>query len=97
MPVNTAANATPVITRVTSAAATTTLGSANNTLSRRVMAFFNESTAILYLAWGPGASPTNYTVQIAAGGYYEMPRPTYRGIVTGYWAAANGFVQVTEA
>jgi hypothetical protein len=97
MGVPTSSNATPVITRVTSAAATTTLGSVNNTLSRRVMTFFNESTAILYLAWGPGATPTNYTVQIAAGGYYEMPRPTYRGIVTGYWAAANGFVQVTEA
>lgn len=58
--------------------------------------FFNASTAILYLKYGTGASATSYTVQIAAGGYFAMPQPVYAGQVNGYWAAVNGFVNITE-
>ena len=36
---------------------------------------FRYSTAVLYLKFGFTASETSYTVQIAAGGYYEFPRP----------------------
>ena len=52
---------------------------------------FNDSTAILYLAFTSSAATTSaYTVQIPAGGYYEFPQPVYSGAVTGIWASANG-------
>jgi len=59
---------------------------------------FNESSAILYLAFGgTAASLTDYTVQVAAGGYYEFPSSRfYGGEVRGIWAAANGNARCTE-
>lgn len=93
MPVSTASdNAT--VTRVASSATSVTLKAGGN--GRRSLAIFNESTSILYVKHGTTASITDYTVQIAAGGYYESPQPCYRGRIDGIWAAANGFAQVTE-
>jgi hypothetical protein len=57
---------------------------------------FNESTAVLYLKFGATASLTSYTVQIAAGGYFEFPAPVYTGEVDGIWSAANGFARLTS-
>jgi len=58
---------------------------------------YNESTAILYLAFGPAASLTAYTVQIPANGYFELPGPAiYTGVISGIWSAANGFARITE-
>lgn len=57
---------------------------------------FNDSTAVLYLKFGATASTTSYTVQVAAGGYYEFPQPLYAGQVDGIWAAANGFARTTQ-
>lgn len=81
-------------TRVASSATVVTLKAAN--ASRRSLSIYNESTAVLYVKFGSTATATDYTVQIAAGGYYEMPTPAYTGIVTGIWASANGAAQVTE-
>lgn len=63
--------------------------------------FFNDSTAILYLALANVTATTSvYTVQIPAGGYYELPvsmSGCYRGVVKGIWASdASGAVRVTE-
>ena len=59
---------------------------------------FNESSAILYLAFGTvAASLTSYTVQVAPGGYYEFPATRfYGGEVRGIWASANGNARCTE-
>jgi len=57
---------------------------------------FNDSTQVLYLLFGFTASETDYTVQIAAGGYYEFPLPLYLGNVDGIWASANGNARVTS-
>lgn len=59
---------------------------------------FNESSAILYLAFGSeAASLTSYTVQVAPGGYYEFPGGRfYGGEVRGIWATANGNARCTE-
>ena len=57
---------------------------------------FNDSTAVLYLKFGATASSSSYTVQIAAGGYYEFPRPVYTGQVDGIWASANGNARLTS-
>lgn len=83
-------------TSVASSASDTLIFAANGNASGR--AVFNDSSAILYLAFGTvAASITNYTVQVAAGGYYEFPptRP-FGGQVRGIWAAANGNARCTE-
>ena len=62
-------------------------------------AVFNDSTQVLYLALSTTtASTTAYTVQIAAGGYYELPNQgaIYTGRINGIWASANGNARVTE-
>jgi hypothetical protein len=57
---------------------------------------WNDSTAVLYLKYGTGASASSYTVQLAAGAYYEFPQPVYGGAVNGYWASANGNARLTS-
>ena len=59
-------------------------------------AVFNDSTAVLYLAFdGSVASSSNYSVQLAAGGYYEFPQPALSGKITGIWASATGNARTT--
>ncbi len=58
-------------------------------------AIFNDSTAVLYVKFGATASSSSYTVQIAAGGYFEFPVPVYAGEVDGIWASANGNARTT--
>lgn len=79
---------------VASSTASVSLREANT--SRRAALVFNDSTAALYLKFGATASATSYTVQIAAGGFYELPQPIYTGVLDGIWAAANGAARVTE-
>lgn len=57
---------------------------------------YNDSTAVLYLKFGSGASTTSYTVQIASQGFFEFPVPVYIGEVDGIWASANGNARVTS-
>jgi hypothetical protein len=57
---------------------------------------FNDSTSVLYLKFGAVASTSDYTVQIAAGGYFEFPPPLYMGEVDGIWASANGNARLTS-
>ena len=92
-------NPAAACTNVAAAVADTVLLAANN--SRDGATFFNDSTSVLYLKWGTGASATSFTVRLTAGGYYELPllgngKP-YRGAINGYWASANGACRVTEA
>lgn len=89
-----AATGTP--SNVAGSAASVTVLAANP--NRKGAVVYNDSTAVLYLllsAAGP-ASLTNYTVQLPAQSYFELPPPVYTGIVLGIWAAANGFARVTE-
>jgi hypothetical protein len=68
--------------------------------SRKLLSVYNDSGQVLYLKFGTEASPTSYTVQVAAAAYYELPNHpthgTYLGVITGVWAAANGYARVTE-
>jgi hypothetical protein len=76
-----------------SASSVTVLASNANRLGASV---FNDSTAILYLdTTGGTASATNYTVQIGASAYFEMPFG-YTGAITGIWASATGSARVVE-
>lgn len=63
---------------------------------RKGATIYNDSTAILYLLNGDRpATSSNYTVQVGANNYYEVPF-TYAGPVRGVWASANGNARVTE-
>ena len=91
--------ATGTITSVNDAATSTTVLASNS--SRKGACFFNDSTSILYLALSnTTASTTVYSVQVPAGGYYELPvgqGGVYTGIVVGIWSAdSSGAVRVTE-
>ena len=84
---------TATLANITSSASNVTILAAGAHAGGR--AVFNDSTAVLYLKFGATASATSYTVQLAAGAYYEFPQPVYSGQVDGIWAAANGFARVT--
>jgi len=56
---------------------------------------FNESGVVLYVKFGATASATDYTVAIAASGYFEFPQPVFSGQVTGTLASGTGNAQCT--
>lgn len=72
-----------------------TLFAANGKATGRSV--WNDSAAILYLAYGgTAASATNATVPVAANGYYEVPPNFFGGVVTGILATGTGNARVTE-
>jgi hypothetical protein len=81
------------LANVASSGSSVTLFAAGSNANGR--AIFNDSTAVLYLKFGTTASATSYTVQLAAGAYYEFPQPVFAGRVDGIWASANGFARTT--
>jgi hypothetical protein len=91
---NISGSSTSSVTSVASSATNVTLLASN---SNRVSAMiYNDSNQRLYIKFGATASTTSFTVQIAAGGYYEFPMPIWRGRVDGLWASANGAARITE-
>jgi hypothetical protein len=102
LPITNASDQTPLVTstatrsNVAAAASDTSLLASN--ASRKGAIFFNDSTAVLYLAYGAGAaSISSYSVQIPANGFFELPpAPIYTGAIRGIWSAANGNVRITE-
>lgn len=82
------------LANVASSATNVTLFAAEATVNMRTI--YNDSTAVLYVKFGATASATSYTVQLAAGAYYEFPVPLYAGQVDGIWASANGNARVTS-
>lgn len=85
---------TATLANVASSASNVTLFAAAIGTNGRTV--YNDSTAVLYLKYGATASNTSYTVQLAAGAYYEFPQPVYAGQVDGIWASANGNARVTS-
>lgn len=93
------APSTGAITSVNDTNVDTAILAANT--NRKGATIFNDSTALLYLALANvTASSTVYTVQIPAGGYYELPMcdgGVYTGVIKGIWASdASGAARVTE-
>lgn len=86
---------TATLTNVASSTSSVTLFGSG--VLRKGGSIYNDSTAVLYVAFHTGAaSTTNYTVQIAAGGFFELPLPVCQDQINGIWASANGFARVTE-
>lgn len=90
----TPSTASATLSNVSSSASNVTLLAAN--ASRKGAAFFNDSTAFLYLKLAATATSSSYTVKMGPSDYYELPNPVYTGIIDGIWASANGAVRVTE-
>ncbi len=84
----------------TSIASTTT---PNTTLiaadaNRLGLTIYNDSTQILFVLWAAGTeSATAYSVQIAAGGFVEVPGAFVTQRISGHWASANGSARITAA
>lgn len=79
------------------ASVTTVVRLGQSNISRRSLTIYNASTSVLYVRFGDTVSSTNYKFQIASEGYYEMPTDMlYIGVISGTWAAANGFAYVAE-
>lgn len=102
-----AANGSGLVQPLSITASTATLTSVNGTVSSTTLLaananrlgaiIYNDSTAILYVAYAGTASTTAYTVQVPSQALFELPtQPDYTGIITGVWAAANGAARVTE-
>ncbi len=64
-------------------------------LSRIGATIYNESTQILFLKLGAGASSISYTVQMGPRTYFEAPYG-YTGQIDGLWQSADGFARVGE-
>lgn len=82
-----------VSTSVASAAVVTELLPENT--KRLGATIYNDSTKILFVKLGAGASDTSFSAKLGVGGYFEVPFG-YAGIVTGIWSTANGFARITE-
>lgn len=67
---------------------------ASNT-SRLGLTIYNDSTANLYIKLGSVATLSDFTIKIAARGYYELPY-NYTGKIDGIWDSATGNARITE-
>jgi hypothetical protein len=85
---------TATLANVASSASSVTLFAAASNDNARTI--WNDSTAVLYVKFGTTASTTSFTVQLAAGAYYEFPQPVFAGRVDGIWASANGSARTTR-
>jgi hypothetical protein len=87
---------TATITSVASQDTNITILAAN--ANRIGATIFNNDTGPLYIKFGATATATtSNTALIAAGGYYELPAPVYRGIIDGIWTTSgSGSANVTE-
>ena len=82
------------ITSVNSSASDVQILAAND--GRRGATIYNDSTQILFLGLSSETTSTsNFTVQIPADAYFEVPY-VYAGEIRGIWASANGAARITE-
>ena len=87
-------SSTATQTSVAGATSSTSLLASN--AARLGATVYNDSTAILYLLLGSGTASTSaYSVQMAAGAYYEVPFG-YTGAIKAIWASATGAARITE-
>lgn len=63
--------------------------------TRKTFMVFNDSSAVLYLKFGTGASSSSHAFQIQPGELYS-DESRWTGVVNGIWASATGNARVTE-
>lgn len=86
--VNIRSVSTAALTNVGDEIVSTQLVAANT--SRKGLYIRNDSTSPMNIAFGSAASATNFTLRLAAQGYYEMPLPIYTGALYGIWDLDGG-------
>jgi hypothetical protein len=86
-------SATPSQTSPSVGIASTSILAAN--ANRLGATIYNEGSAICYMKLGSTASLTSYSLQIASGGYYEVPFG-YTGAIDGITSASTAQLRVTE-
>jgi hypothetical protein len=82
------------VTNVAATGASVTLLASN--AARKGASIFNDGDALLYVKLGASASPASYTVRMPPYSFYELPIPTYTGILDGTFAALGGTARITE-
>lgn len=85
---------TPIVTSVAGSAVAVNLLVANLNARQRII--HNDSTAILFMKYGAGASTTDYSVRLSSQAMFVFPLPLYVGLVTGVWQSATGAARITE-
>ncbi len=89
------------VAKAGSASLTSVASSASNVMllassaSRIGVLIVNDSTATLYLKYGPLATTSDYSVKLEPGSYWEMPQPIFTGQLDGIWSSANGAARIT--
>lgn len=78
------------VASVTTTTSSTTVLAAN---ANRKGATFNSVSGTILLKLGTGASATSYSARLVTNAYYELPNPTYTGVIT---AIGAGTLLVTE-
>lgn len=73
-------------------ASTSILASNANRLGATI---YNEGSAICYMKLGVTATTGSYTLQIASGGYYEVPF-SYTGAIDGITSSGTAQLRITE-
>lgn len=95
------ASGTAAVATVVTSFTAVTLAAANAARVGLIVANTADASSELYLKFGTAASSTSWTAIVQPGGYWEMPRRYYTGIVTGIWmdysrALPVGSAHVTE-
>ena len=87
-------SATPTRTSVasTTTPGTTILAANANRLGAMI---YNNSNQTLFLAFGSGATTTDFSVSMTKESVTEVPF-NYTGVITGVWSSANGSARITE-
>lgn len=95
LPVTQSTSSLSTVTVVASVAVDILILAANT--ARRGATIYNTDANPLQIVLGAGAaSSVNFSVQIASGGYYEVPFG-YSGVIRGIWLVDGaGFAFVTE-
>lgn|SRR3990167_2994164 len=86
---------TATLSNVSSSASSVSLLASNS--NRKGSVFFNDSTAILYLAFAATASTTSFTYRLTPNSTLELyGEKNFTGAISGIWASANGAARITE-
>jgi hypothetical protein len=83
---------TAAISSVSVSTTSATLSASSS--ARKGLTIYNGASGALYVAFAATATTSAYTVQVAAGGYYEVPFG-YTGAVSGILASGTGSALVT--
>lgn len=63
--------------------------------NRKSLSIYNDSTGILHVAIGVGASLTDFTTKLYQDDSYELPEINAQLQITGIWSAGSGAARIT--